>query len=55
MKNLKRDIADLRDVTKSIHEVVLSSTHSSGFSLNGRIEPKTASEGAGIEQSTIVI
>lgn len=45
MSHLRKDIAALDNVTKSIHEVVLSSTHSSGFSLNGQIEPRMTSGG----------
>jgi large subunit ribosomal protein L1 len=42
---LKRDLVALPNVTKSIYEVVLSSTNASGFSLNGQIEPKVAGGG----------
>ncbi|PWW78361.1 ribosomal protein L1 [Tuber magnatum] len=42
MSHLRKDIAALDNVTKSIHEVVLSSTHSSGFTLNGQIAPGAA-------------
>lgn len=42
MGQLKRDIAKVSQVSKSISEVVLSSTHSAGFSLSGRIEPEQA-------------
>ncbi|RPA93653.1 ribosomal protein L1 [Choiromyces venosus 120613-1] len=45
MGHLKADIANLENVTKSIHEVVLSSTHSSGFSLSGAINPEVAASG----------
>ncbi|CAZ81674.1 unnamed protein product [Tuber melanosporum] len=45
LSHLRRDIAALDNVTKTIHEVVLSSTHSSGFSLNGWIKPE-ATRGA---------
>ncbi|KAF4313322.1 putative 50s ribosomal protein l1 protein [Botryosphaeria dothidea] len=36
MNSVKKDIAQLSDrIAKDVHEVVLSSTHSPGFSLNG--------------------
>ncbi|OCL02184.1 ribosomal protein L1 [Glonium stellatum] len=36
MENVKKDIAQLSDrISKEVHEVVLSSTNSPGFSLNG--------------------
>jgi len=55
MSHLKKDIAALENVTKSIHEVVLSSTHSSGFSLNGQIEPGVASGGQESKQQAIPV
>ncbi|KAG0638071.1 ribosomal protein L1-like protein [Tuber brumale] len=53
IRHLKKDIAALDNVTKTIHEVVLSSTNSSGFSLNGWIEQEVTSgaQGAGNKQS----
>lgn len=47
MAQLKKELAALPNVTKSIYEVVLSSTHASGFSLDGRIEPQVAGGGGG--------
>jgi len=36
--NVKKDIAGLSDrISKDIHEVVLSSTHGPGLSLNGEL------------------
>ncbi|KAH0613961.1 uncharacterized protein H6S33_005847 [Morchella sextelata] len=39
MVQLKKDIAGVTQVSKSIAEVVLSSTHGPGFSLSGEITP----------------
>lgn len=41
MSHLKKNIANVSQVSKSVAEVVLSSTHSPGFSLNGLIKPKS--------------
>lgn len=38
MNHLKKDIAGITQVSKSISEVVLSSTNSAGFSLSGKVE-----------------
>lgn len=38
MDHLKKDIGNITQVSKGIHEVVLSSTRSAGFSLNGQFE-----------------
>lgn len=39
MDHLKKDIGSTTQVSKSVHEVVLSSTRSAGFSLSGQFEP----------------
>lgn len=45
MDNIKGDLAGLSDRTnKELHEIVLSSTSSPGFSLNGEFRSKTGIE-----------
>jgi large subunit ribosomal protein L1 len=45
MEQLKKDLAGLSDrINKELHEVVLSSTSSPGFSLNGAFENKNGVE-----------
>jgi large subunit ribosomal protein L1 len=55
MDQLKRDLAGLSDrINKELHEVVLSSTSSPGFSLNGEFRSKNGIEAKELVKSTVV-